>query len=117
MPVASPQKLPDPVATAQALATLNDWRAILAVAMFIIASFATIILAVMIWDRIANARIHEGLRVAVDKVADALWALRLTIAEDRVLAREDRLDRKAEAKEERALAHEDRARFSGGEKP
>lgn len=76
--------------------------------MFVIVSFATIILAIMIWDRIANARIHEGLRVAVDKVADALWALRLTIAEDRVLAREDRLERKAEAREERVLAQEER---------
>lgn len=83
--------VPDPIAAGQALATLNDWRAIMAVMMFVIVA----LIGFIIWREYSLS----GLKKAIDKIADAMWALRLSIAEDRVLARENRIERKAEEKD------------------
>lgn len=96
--------LPDPVATGSVLATVNDWRAIMVVFMFIIAS----LLAFVVWREFSLV----GLRKAVDRVADSLWALKLSIAEDRVLSKEDRklnLEDRVLVQEDRALSREERA--------
>lgn len=96
MSTANQPAMPDPIAAGQALATLNDWRAIMAVMMFVIIALILFI----VWREISLS----GLRRAIDKVSEALWALKLGIAEDRVLSREDR----AHAKNERKLNQEDR---------
>lgn len=93
--------IPDPIAAGQALATLNDWRAIMAVMMFVIVA----LIGFIVWREYSLS----GLKKAIDKIADAMWALRLSIAEDRVLAREERLERKADLKEDRVSARAERA--------
>ncbi len=77
-----PPSAPSVERTGEVLATLNDWRAMMVVFMFILVTLVGFI----IWREMSLA----GLRKAIDKVSDALWALKLTIAEDRVLSREER---------------------------
>lgn len=77
-----PPVAPSVERTGEVLATLNDWRAMMVVFMFILVTLVGFI----IWREMSLA----GLRKAIDKVSDALWALKLTIAEDRLLSREER---------------------------
>ena len=97
--------LPDPVAMAQELATLNDWRAILAIAMFlIVAQFGVIVaLIVMMWKKDGSTL------TTLNGVTSALWAVRTMLAEDRVLEREER----ALAAAERKAVGEQRAEERG----
>lgn len=89
-------RAPDPVEVGRVLATSNDWRAILIIAMFVIAA----LIAFIAWREFSLV----GLRKSIDRVADSLWALKLSIAEERMLTREDRqLNR-----EDRELVQEDR---------
>jgi hypothetical protein len=78
------QRLPDPVAAGQALATLNDWRAIMAVQMFVIIA----LMGFIIWREFSLV----GLRKTFDKISDSLWALRLTLIEDRTRHAQERLE-------------------------
>lgn len=81
--VTSPRATPPSVErTGEVLATLNDWRAMMVVFMFILVTLVGFI----IWREMSLA----GLRKAIDKVSDALWALKLAIAEDRVISRNER---------------------------
>lgn len=76
----------------------------MAVFMFMLAS----LIAFIIWREFSLV----GLRKSIDKVADSLWALKLGIAEDRLLTKEDRkLNREDRVlvQEDRHLAQEDRA--------
>ncbi len=81
-------QLPSVVQTGEVLATVNDWRAIMIVMMFIIVA----LICFIIWREFSLG----GLRKAIDKVADALWALKLTMVEERA----------ATAKEQVAAGHE-----------
>lgn len=77
-----PAATPSIERTGEVLATLNDWRAMMVVFMFILVTLVGFI----VWREMSLA----GLRKAIDKVSDALWALKLAIAEDRVISREER---------------------------
>jgi hypothetical protein len=67
--------LPDPAAAGEVLATVNDWRAIMVVQMFLIITLIMFI----IWREFSLV----GLRKAIDRVSDSLWLLRLSLIEDR----------------------------------
>lgn len=83
--------LPDPIAAGQALADLNDWRAIMAVLMFVIVA----LMGFIIWRELSLTRLIK----AIDKMSAAMWAWRLALAEDRAerrSAQEERLLEQAE---------------------
>ncbi len=98
-----PPTFPDIAETGRVLATSNDWRAILIVAMFLVVTLVVFI----IWREFALS----GLKKAIDKVADALWALKLTIAEERAAAAKEQVA----ASHERELADAERGRASNRE--
>jgi hypothetical protein len=69
------QGIPDPGALGRALAENNDWRALMIVLVVVIAmQFAFIV-----WRELGLV----GLRKSIDKVSEALWALRLSLIEER----------------------------------
>lgn len=78
----APHTAPSVERTGEVLATLNDWRAMMVVFMFILVTLVGFI----IWREMSLS----GLRKAIDKVSDALWALKLAIAEDRMISRTER---------------------------
>ncbi len=90
--------LPSVVETGQVLATVNDWRAMMIVFMFIIAT----LIGLIIW----GGFIMSSLRKAIDKVADSLWALKLAIAEDRAAGQRELVN----VEHERELAGAERGR-------
>lgn len=71
--MAQPPSIPSPIELGQALATPNDWRAIMLVQSFVIVS----LLAFILWRELSLV----GLRKAIDKVSEAMWLLRLTLVE------------------------------------
>ncbi len=91
-------QIPSVVQTGEVLATVNDWRAIMIVMMFIIVT----LIALLVW----GGFIMAGLRKAIDKVADSLWALKLGIAEDRAAAIRELIN----VNHERELAGQERGR-------
>jgi len=93
-----PPAVPSVVETGQVLATVNDWRAMMIVFMFIIAT----LIGLLVW----GGFIMAGLRKAIDKVADSLWALKLALAEDRAAALREIVD----VKHEREMAGVERGR-------
>jgi hypothetical protein len=66
----------------QALATPNDWRAIVIVMSFVIVTLVGFI----IWREFSLV----GLRRAIDKMSEAIWLLRLTLVEKEVAERHER---------------------------
>lgn len=72
--MATAPRLPDPVAAGQALATLNDWRAIMAVQMFVIVA----LMGFIVWREFSLV----GLRRAIDKMTSAIWQMRLGLIRD-----------------------------------
>jgi hypothetical protein len=68
-----PAALPSVTELGQALATPNDWRAIVIVMAFVIIS----LMGFIVWREINLV----SLRKSIDKVSDALWLLRLTMIE------------------------------------
>ena len=72
--MAATSRLPDPVAAGQALATLNDWRAIMAVQMFVIVA----LMGFIVWREFSLV----GLRQAIDKMTNAIWQMRLGLIRD-----------------------------------
>lgn len=69
--------LPEISDLGRALATSNDWRAIVIVLSFVILA----LICFIIWREMSLV----GLRKTFDKIAEALWQLRLTLVEDRAL--------------------------------
>lgn len=65
--------LPSPIELGQALATPNDWRAIVIVMAFVIFS----LMGFIVWRELSLV----SLRKSIDKVSEALWLLRLTMIE------------------------------------
>jgi hypothetical protein len=59
----------------QALATPNDWRAIVIVMAFVIVS----LMGFIVWREITLVRLAK----TIDKMTAAMWAWRLALAEDR----------------------------------
>lgn len=88
--MARPPTLPDPIAFGNALADVNDFRAIMLVLVFVIVA----LMAFIIWREFNLARVIGTL----NKMTEALYALRLTLIEDRILAREEAARRAAERK-------------------
>lgn len=82
----------------EALANVNDFRAIMLVLVFVIVA----LMAFIIWRELNLAAAIRTL----NKMTEAIYALRLTLIEDRILAREDAARRAAE----RALEREQRDR-------
>lgn len=77
-------KLPSPAELGQALATPNDWRAIVIVMAFVIFS----LMGFIVWREFSLV----GLRKAIDRVSEALWMLRLTMIEKEAVRRHERDD-------------------------
>lgn len=69
----NPPALPDVAETGAVLATVNDWRAILIGVMFLFVAF----IAFVVWREILNWKLTKSL----DKMSDALLALRIVIVE------------------------------------
>lgn len=67
---------PDVIEAGRVLATLNDWRAIMLVLMVMVAVLLSALLTIIVWDRVAEARMLK----ALDKLTAALWAVRLELA-------------------------------------
>lgn len=74
-------QLPSPAELGQALATPNDWRAIMIVQAFVIVS----LIGFIIWREFSLV----GLRRAIDKMSEAIWLLRLTLVSRGVEQLED----------------------------
>ncbi len=91
-------QLPSVVETGQVLATVNDWRAMMVVFMFIIVT----LIALIVW----GGFIMSSLRKAIDKVADSLWALKLALAEDRAATQREIVN----VEHEREMAGAERGR-------
>jgi len=91
-------QLPSVVQTGEVLATVNDWRAMMIVFMFIIVT----LIGLIVW----GGFIMSNLRKAIDKVADSLWALKLALAEDRAAAQRELVN----VEHERELAGQERGR-------
>lgn len=72
----------------EALANVNDFRAIMLVLIFVIVA----LMAFIIWRELNLAAAIRTL----NKMTEAIYALRLTLIEDRILAREDSARRAAE---------------------
>lgn len=87
--------LPDPTGLGEAIATANvsDFRAIMIVLVFVIVA----LMAFIIWRELNLASAIRTL----NKMTEAIYALRLTLIEDRILAREELAKRAAERKEDR----------------
>lgn len=92
--------LPNPVAMGDTLASVDDFRAIMIVLVFVIVA----LMAFIIWREFNLAAAIRTL----NKMTEALYSLRLTLIEDRILAREEAARRAAERKLE-AEAHERRS--------
>lgn len=80
--MARPPAIPSPIELGQALATPNDWRAIVIVMSFVIVS----LIGFIVWREFSLV----GLRRAIDKVSEALWLLRLTMIEKDAERRHER---------------------------
>lgn len=68
----SPQTTVDVGELGRALATSNDWRAIVIVMTVVI----TLLMGIIFWDRFVLNRLHKSL----DRLTAALWALKLQLA-------------------------------------
>lgn len=88
--MAQPPSLPNPVAMGNALAAVDDFRAIMIVLVFVIIA----LMAFIIWREFNLASAIRTL----NKMTEALYALRLTLIEDRILAREEAARRAAARK-------------------
>lgn len=71
----TPQPLPSVQDLGQAIATTNDWRAIVIVMAFVIIS----LMGFVFWREWQLVRLTR----AIDKMAAAMWAWRLALAEER----------------------------------
>ena len=96
--------LPNPVSAGEALAKLDPTQAALFVLIFVIVA----LMGVIAWLLIQQ---HAAIRT-FNKITEALWALRVTLLEDRTLAREDQAQRALERKIDR-----DQAAVNAGREP
>jgi hypothetical protein len=86
----SPQVLPDPNRAGEVLATLDPTQAALFVLVFVIVA----LMCFIVWRELNLASAIRTL----NKMTEAIHALRLTLIEDRILAREELARRAAERK-------------------
>lgn len=78
---AKPSAIPSTSELSRALADSNDWRAILIVAVVVIA----MLMGFIAWREINLSKLAK----AIDGVTNALWALRLGLADKGIRAKED----------------------------
>jgi hypothetical protein len=103
--MASKVTLPDPVAMGNTLANVDDFRAIMIVLVFVIVA----LMGFIIWRELNLASAIRTL----NKMSEAMYALRLTLIEDRILAREEA----ARRHREREIDREERGALDKGSAP
>lgn len=91
-----PPSLPNPNGLGDALANVNDFRAIMIVLVFVIVA----LMGFIIWREL---NLSAAIRT-LNKMTEAIYALRLTLIEDRILAREEAARRAAQRKLDRQEA-------------